>query len=119
MEECTEQGYVQRKLQVVSGAVNVTITHLQCVFWKEVLKPDDLRNLLNLIAVVGHLRTEHGSVLIHCCDGVGRSGVFCALNNLIQRLRAEDEIDVFRTVKDLRDMRPQMIRSFDNYMTCY
>uniref|UniRef100_H2YHY3 Tyrosine-protein phosphatase non-receptor type 20 n=1 Tax=Ciona savignyi TaxID=51511 RepID=H2YHY3_CIOSA len=113
MEESTEQGYVQRKLQVVM------ITHLQCLFWKESLKPDDMRNLLNLIAVVGHLRTEQGSVLIHCCDGAGRSGVFCALNNLIQRLRAEDEIDVFRTVKDLRDMRPHMVRSFDNYMTCY
>ena len=44
-------------------------------------------------------------------DGAGRTGVFCSLINLIQRLKCENKIDVFRTVKDLRDCRPCMVRT--------
>uniref|UniRef100_H2YI30 protein-tyrosine-phosphatase n=1 Tax=Ciona savignyi TaxID=51511 RepID=H2YI30_CIOSA len=115
MEECTEQGYVQRKLQVVYGEENV------CHYGNY----NSLAHWLYLRIILEIQKNTNNEIIksvvcsLNFSDGAGRSGVFCTLNNLIQRLRAEDEIDVFRTVKDLRDMRPQMVRSFDNYMTCY
>ena len=43
--------------------------------------------------------------------GVGRTGVFCALSVLIERLKAEAVVDVFQTVKQLRAQRPAMVQT--------
>uniref|UniRef100_H2YIC7 Tyrosine-protein phosphatase non-receptor type 20 n=1 Tax=Ciona savignyi TaxID=51511 RepID=H2YIC7_CIOSA len=98
------------------------IQHFQYIRW-----PDHGVPLItsSLIRMHNKVNAEYGDlvkdktfpIIVHCSDGAGRSGVFCALNNLIQRLRAEDEIDVFRTVKDLRDMRPHMVRSFVSFIS--
>ena len=42
-------------------------------------------------------------------DGAGRTGTFLAIVNLVERLKCEKRIDVLQTVKDLRDMRPNMV----------
>nr|XP_026696169.1 receptor-type tyrosine-protein phosphatase epsilon-like isoform X2 [Ciona intestinalis] len=109
----------ERKLDLECGHLNETITHIQCLFWGGKLDIQDTESLVNLISIAGHLKGDIGKILVHCCDGAGRSGVFCAVNNIIKRLRTENRIDVFRTVKDLRDMRPHMVRSAEQYLTCY
>ena len=43
--------------------------------------------------------------------GVGRTGVFCALSVLIERLKSEGVVDVFQTVKQLRAQRPAMVQT--------
>ena len=43
--------------------------------------------------------------------GVGRTGVFCALSILIERLKSEGVVDVFQTVKQLRAQRPAMVQT--------
>ena len=43
--------------------------------------------------------------------GVGRTGVFCAVSILIERLKAEAVVDVFHTVKQLREQRPAMVQT--------
>ena len=43
--------------------------------------------------------------------GVGRTGVFCALSVLIDRLKSEAVVDVFQTVKQLRAQRPAMVQT--------
>ena len=51
--------------------------------------------------------------------GVGRTGVFCALSLLIERLKAEGVVDVFQTVKQLRSQRPAMVQTKDQYEFIY
>ena len=46
-----------------------------------------------------------------CSDGAGRTGVLCSLVNLLERLKRENRVDIFRAVKDLRDCRPLMVRN--------
>lgn len=46
-----------------------------------------------------------------CSAGVGRTGVFCGVNILIERLKAEAVVDVFQTVKQLREQRPAMVQT--------
>ena len=43
--------------------------------------------------------------------GVGRTGVFIALCNMIERVRMEGVVDVFQTVRDLRAQRPAMVQT--------
>ena len=44
-------------------------------------------------------------------DGKSRTGLFLVLANLIEQTKLSNSVDVFRTVKDLRDMRPESIDS--------
>lgn len=43
--------------------------------------------------------------------GVGRTGVFIALSNLIERVKAENVVDVYQTVKKMRLQRTAMVQT--------
>ena len=43
--------------------------------------------------------------------GVGRTGVFIALCNLIERVKTEGLLDVFRVVRRLKTQRPGMVQT--------
>lgn len=62
---------------------------------------------------------EEGPITVHCSDGVGRTGVFCALCIVLERMRSEGVVDLFQTVKLLRTQRPNMIQNQDQYLFCY
>ena len=47
--------------------------------------------------------------LLFCSDGVGRSGTFCALMVSINRFKAEQMVDVFRTIITMRTQRPGVV----------
>ena len=47
-----------------------------------------------------------------CRDGATRSGLVCALSYMIERLKVEQEVDVFQSVKHVRINRPQLIPTF-------
>lgn len=52
-------------------------------------------------------------------DGSTQSGAFCALVNILDRLKRERRVDVFRTVKDLRDCRSRMVGNIKQYEFVY
>ena len=43
--------------------------------------------------------------------GVGRTGVFIALTNLIERIKTEAVVDVYQTVKKMRQQRTAMVQT--------
>ena len=43
--------------------------------------------------------------------GVGRTGVFIALSNLIERAKSENVVDVYQTVKRMRLQRTAMVQT--------
>ena len=68
-----------------------------------------------------HLSEENGYLFLkadsYICDfillsdGIGRTGVFCALCIVLERMRSEGVVDLFQTVKLLRTQRPNMIQN--------
>ena len=44
-------------------------------------------------------------------DGVGRTGVFCTLSIVLERMRSEGVVDIFQTVKLLRTQRPNVVQT--------
>ena len=58
-------------------------------------------------------------------NAVGRSGTFCAIFNVLEKLKLEKVVDVFQTVKLLRIQRPGAvedlvsphIKMLDSYFT--
>ncbi|NWT26405.1 PTPRA phosphatase, partial [Cardinalis cardinalis] len=51
--------------------------------------------------------------------GAGRTGTFCALSTVLERVKAEAILDVFQTVKSLRLQRPHMVQTLEQYEFCY
>lgn len=50
-------------------------------------------------------------VIAYYSDGSGRSGTFCAIMTLIQCVQIENIVDVFQTVRQLREERIGMVDS--------
>ena len=63
------------------------------------------------ILMAWHAQMTSVVLCVRCSAGVGRTGVFCALSILIDRLKSEAVVDVFQTVKQLREQRPAMVQT--------
>ncbi|XP_074653936.1 receptor-type tyrosine-protein phosphatase S-like [Tubulanus polymorphus] len=79
--------------------------------------PRDREAMVQLLETVIQHRTHHsiGPVLVHCVDGAGRSGMFCSLMNLIEKMRNDEYADVFHTIKHIKRRRPQVVNDYEMY----
>ena len=46
-----------------------------------------------------------------CSDGVGRSGTFCAIYSILERVKLEQVVDVFQAIKVIRVRRPLAVET--------
>lgn len=78
-----------------------------------------------LVALIGQILErqsklmDNGPILVHCKDGSSETGIFCCISLLLLRLRAENRVDIFQTVKGLQSQRANMFTEFDQYSFCY
>ena len=50
-------------------------------------------------------------IVVHCSAGVGRSGTLIAIDSLIQELREEGHVSIYRLVCELRHSRNYLVQS--------
>lgn len=50
---------------------------------------------------------------------MGRTGVLIALDILLQKLKYEGDIDIFKCIRTLREQRFRMVQSFEQYLSLY
>ena len=62
---------------------------------------------------------KYPPVLIHCSAGVGRTGTFCCLSNSVEQLRKTGQVDIFSTVKNIREQRAFSVQTPEQYQFCY
>ncbi|CAK8674403.1 unnamed protein product [Clavelina lepadiformis] len=113
------EGLVERNITLTTAQTEMKLVHLQPEIWLGKGASPDGTNLLNAINRLQFLVKTNTNVTVYCRDGCTRTGTFIALVNLVERLKSENRIDVFRTIKDLRDMRPNMVNNLDLYKFCY
>lgn len=53
--------------------------------------------------------TLHAVPFVFLRDGRGKSATLIALLNVLERLKTQSRVDIFRTVKDLKDNQPKMV----------
>ena len=58
-------------------------------------------------------------VLVHCSSGIGRTGIFIALWNLLDEANARSSVDVFSAVQQLRQSRCMMVQTALEYKFLY
>ncbi|XP_078247664.1 receptor-type tyrosine-protein phosphatase mu isoform X9 [Pogona vitticeps] len=85
--------------------------------------PVSKRSFLKLIRQVDKWQEEYnggeGRTVVHCLNGGGRSGTFCAISIVCEMLRHQRAVDVFHAVKTLRNNKPNMVDLLDQYKFCY
>ncbi|TNM98471.1 hypothetical protein fugu_014717 [Takifugu bimaculatus] len=85
--------------------------------------PISKRSFLKLIRQVDKWQEEYdggeGRTVVHCLNGGGRSGTFCAISIVCEMLQHQRSVDVFHAVKTLRNNKPNMVDLLDQYKFCY
>lgn len=73
--------------------------------------------LISLIAKVERWQQHSGNgpITVVCSDGLGRSGTFCALYSVLERLKIEQVVDVFQAIKAMRIPRPGLVKTTAEY----
>ncbi|KAL3993619.1 Protein-tyrosine phosphatase family protein [Acanthocheilonema viteae] len=84
--------------------------------------PESTESIIDLISRVLSLQSDHqeaGPIILHSRDGSFKTGLYCCVSLLLERLKAENRIDVFQTVRSLQQKRPLMFTKFEQYAFCY
>ncbi|XP_055973610.1 phosphatidylinositol phosphatase PTPRQ [Sorex fumeus] len=91
----------------------------QCNFtaWPEHGVPGNSAPLVHFVKLVRASRAHDTTpMIVHCSAGVGRTGVFIALDHLTQHINDHDFVDVYGLVAELRSERMCMVQNLAQYI---
>ncbi|XP_050023108.3 receptor-type tyrosine-protein phosphatase kappa-like isoform X1 [Dermacentor andersoni] len=97
----------------LSGAV--TVRHFHRNTWNSAEQMVDL---------VDHVerwqqQSDDKLIIVQCRNGCFASGLFCCSLLVLEKLKDEQEVDVFYATRIVRENRPQLILDSDQYKFCY
>ncbi|XP_031554998.1 receptor-type tyrosine-protein phosphatase F-like isoform X2 [Actinia tenebrosa] len=96
------------------------VTQYHYTAWPDHGVPSHATSLLAFIRRVRALLPSNpGPVVVHCSDGSGRTGTFCAISIALERVKLDGTIDMFQTVRNLRTQRPLMVQTQEQYNFSY
>lgn len=85
--------------------------------------PGSKRSFLKLLLQVEKWQEEceeaEGRTIVHCLNGGGRSGMFCAISIVCEMIKRQNVVDVFHAVKTLRNNKTNMVETLEQYRLCY
>ncbi|PIK57433.1 hypothetical protein BSL78_05647, partial [Apostichopus japonicus] len=79
-------------------------------------------NVTTLIKAMEKLQGDFNMeepTVVHCINGAGRTGIFLAVKSEMERIRMENKVDLFNTVRQLRGSNHSMVLSKDDYGLCH
>ncbi|XP_068677377.1 receptor-type tyrosine-protein phosphatase S-like isoform X3 [Montipora foliosa] len=118
------QDFSERELTVKRKKDPNTVREIhqyQVTGWPDKGVPKNAHCIIDLINMVerSQRKSSNAPLVVQCSDGVGRSGTFCAILSIIERLKSEQVIDVFQSVKVIRVNRPKAVNCKAQYVFCY
>ncbi|KAK3525234.1 hypothetical protein QTP86_024949 [Hemibagrus guttatus] len=97
---------------------NLVVRHFQFLRWSAYRDiPDSKKAFLTLLAQVQKWQREcgDGRIVVHCLNGGGRSGTFCACTMIMEMIRHHSMVDVFYAVKTLRNSKSNMVETLNQH----
>ncbi|XP_072551327.1 phosphatidylinositol phosphatase PTPRQ [Salminus brasiliensis] len=117
LTEDVHPDWTVRALRVERHGDYMVVHHFNYTSWPEHGVPESSSTLIQFVKAVrsnrGH---DNTTIVVHCSAGVGRTGVFIALDHLIQHVRDHDFVDVYGLVAELRSERMCMVQNLAQYM---
>ncbi|KAH9490840.1 hypothetical protein Btru_033530 [Bulinus truncatus] len=111
----TMSDYTIRSLELVKKhEYTQQLTHYQFHSWPDKSVPDAPWSLLDFAHMVSKQQTTQLR-LVHCSAGVGRTGTFIALLNIMKQAKETGKMNFFQTVANLRQDRIFMVQTEEQY----
>nr|XP_025731328.1 receptor-type tyrosine-protein phosphatase T-like [Callorhinus ursinus] len=100
------------------------VQHLQYIGWPAYRDtPPSKRSLLKVVRRLEKWQEQYdgreGRTVVHCLNGGGRSGTFCAICSVCEMIQQQNIIDVFHIVKTLRNNKSNMVETLEQYKFVY
>ncbi|CAL1533537.1 unnamed protein product [Lymnaea stagnalis] len=114
--------YTVRTIEVQCTGENTSkiVKLFEFTAWPDHGVPDDPIPFLEMrYKVRRYHHDEPSPILVHCGTGMGRTGVFIAVDTLIEQYAAEGRVEVFDYVRKIRKDRPYMVRTMKQYIFIY
>uniref|UniRef100_A0A8C2UCQ4 protein-tyrosine-phosphatase n=1 Tax=Coturnix japonica TaxID=93934 RepID=A0A8C2UCQ4_COTJA len=98
------------------------VQHLQYIGWPAYRDtPPSKRSLLKVVRRLEKWQEQYdgrdGRTVVHCLNGGGRSGTFCAICSVCEMIQQQNIIDVFHIVKTLRNNKSNMVESLVSFFS--
>lgn len=112
--------------------INYEIYHFQYLKWPDFGVPENFDSVLQLIKFKNEIynsleeKEKYNTILVHCLAGCGRTGVFIALDSLIdclnvdRKLIMESKSDlIYQLIQHQRTQRLSMVQNLQQYIVVY
>ncbi|XP_072123606.1 phosphatidylinositol phosphatase PTPRQ isoform X2 [Mobula birostris] len=117
LAENIQADWTIRELKIEKYGDCMMVTHFNFTSWPEHGVPETSAALIHFAKLIRANRANDNTpIVVHCSAGVGRTGVFIALDHLIQHVKHHDFVDIFGFVADLRSERMCMVQNLAQYM---
>ncbi|KAN0007049.1 hypothetical protein ACTFIU_005243 [Dictyostelium citrinum] len=101
------------------------IYHFQYTTWPDHGTPVSTTGFLKFVSFVDHEKRS-GPIVVHCSAGIGRSGTFVAIHSIVAKFakhydekKQAPSINLPKLVVEMRNERPGMVQTRDQYRFCY
>uniref|UniRef100_A0A673IQG7 Receptor-type tyrosine-protein phosphatase C n=1 Tax=Sinocyclocheilus rhinocerous TaxID=307959 RepID=A0A673IQG7_9TELE len=120
--------YVRRRLEIQSSKKKevLEVDQYQFLKWRGRELPENAQELIEMTRIIRENGNYDNSkmnrnvpIVVHCNNGSSRTGIFCALWNLLDSAYTEKLVDVFQEVKNLRKERQGMVETIEQYQFLY
>ncbi|XP_058516636.1 receptor-type tyrosine-protein phosphatase N2 [Ochotona princeps] len=94
-----------------------TVTQFHFLSWYDQGVPSSTRPLLDFRRKVNKCyRGRSCPIIVHCSDGAGRSGTYVLIDMVLNKMaKGAKEIDIAATLEHLRDQRPGMVQTKEQF----
>ncbi|XP_022369762.1 receptor-type tyrosine-protein phosphatase N2 [Enhydra lutris kenyoni] len=94
-----------------------TVTQFHFLSWYDQGVPSSARSLLDFRRKVNKsYRGRSCPIIVHCSDGAGRSGTYVLIDMVLNKMaKGAKEIDIAATLEHLRDQRPGMVQTKEQF----
>lgn len=107
--------YTIRRLQLVQDRrPEKTLTQFHFTSWPDKDVPTTAWSLVDFEQRLSTI-SSNKPIVVHCSAGVGRTGTFIALHNIIREAMDTGSMDFFTAVQKLRNDRMCMVQTADQY----
>ncbi|ESO87548.1 hypothetical protein LOTGIDRAFT_127740 [Lottia gigantea] len=101
-----------REIQITKDSNSRIFRQYHYTSWPDKGVPSDIASLVEFRNKVNKSSSKRsGPMIVHCSAGIGRTGTYLALDYLIQQAQAENSVDIFSCVSQMRQERVNMVQT--------
>lgn len=66
-----------------------------------------------------HDRNNSGPLVVHCMNGAEKSGLFCVMQVVLERMKIEQDVAIHHVIQQMRSIRPSIIPNVEQFKFCH